>query len=121
MNHEWTYRASLNEVIDGDTVDLRVDLGFKTYKNVRVRVESTDTAEIFGVHKQSTEYKQGMRHKEYTAEYLDTDSDEEFPLLLHTKGETGKYGRWIGDIQNPPSDTLTAELHSEFPETVSEQ
>lgn len=121
IDNKWTYRASLIEVVDGDTVDLRVDLGFKTYKKVRVRVESTDTAEIFGVDAQSTEFKKGMLHKEYTADYLHTESDEEFPLLLQTKGETGKYGRWIGDIQNPPKDSLTEHLHKKFPETVSEQ
>jgi micrococcal nuclease len=112
----WEYRAQLKEVVDGDTIDLRVDLGFKTYKNVRVRLPRVDTAEIYGVHEQSTEHKRGMRHKEFVQEYVDREG--EWPLRLITEGETGKYGRWIGDVQ-PVRESemkLSQKLIEKYPE-----
>ena len=42
----WTYRAKVIRVIDGDTVDVDVDLGFGIWqKNERVRIMGIDTPE----------------------------------------------------------------------------
>ena len=40
----WTYRAKVVRVIDGDTVDVDIDLGFRIWqKNERVRIMGIDT------------------------------------------------------------------------------
>ena len=42
----WTYRAKVVRVIDGDTVDVDIDLGFGIWqKNERVRIMGIDTPE----------------------------------------------------------------------------
>jgi micrococcal nuclease len=110
----WTYRAQLDRVVDGDTIDLRVDLGFKTYKQVRVRLQDVDTAEIYGVHKESDEYQRGMEHKRFVQDYLDRDG--EWPLRLITEEETGKYGRWLGDVRPFDGESLTDRLIEQYPE-----
>jgi len=110
----WTYRAELDEVVDGDTIDLRVDLGFKTYKQVRVRILGIDTAEIFGVEKESEQYKRGIKQKKFVEEYLERDG--QWPLRLKTS-EKGKYGRWLGEVTAVDADnSLSQELLSEWPE-----
>lgn len=38
----YEYRATVIRVIDGDTVDLRIDLGFDASINVRVRLDGID-------------------------------------------------------------------------------
>ena len=42
----WTYRAKVIRVVDGDTVDVDIDLGFGIWqKNERVRIMGIDTPE----------------------------------------------------------------------------
>ena len=42
----WEYRIKINRVVDGDTVDARIDLGFKVHINVRIRVYGINTPEV---------------------------------------------------------------------------
>lgn len=114
MEDNWKYRAQLIEVVDGDTMDLRLDLGFKTYKRIRVRLQDVDTAEIYGSEKGSNEYELGMEQTRFVEDALDVDSDEEWPLRFVSTGEDGKYGRWIGDIQITEDETLIGLLKKEY-------
>ena len=41
----YTYNAKLDRVVDGDTVDALVDLGFDTWKKVRIRLHGLDAWE----------------------------------------------------------------------------
>lgn len=112
----WTYRAQLVEVVDGDTFDLRLDLGFRTYKKIRVRLLGVDTAEIFGVEKESTEYKRGMEHKRFVKDFLTaTPDDEGWPLTFVSAEESGKYGRWLGDVR-VDDELLSDALIESWPE-----
>lgn len=44
----WTYRAHVYRVVDGDTYDVAVDLGFNVYHKIRLRLRGVDTPEIYG-------------------------------------------------------------------------
>lgn len=41
----YTYKAIVTNVVDGDTVDVNVDLGFKVYSKQRIRLSGIDTPE----------------------------------------------------------------------------
>jgi len=41
----YTYKAVVYNVVDGDTVDVMVDLGFKVYSKQRIRLSGIDTPE----------------------------------------------------------------------------
>jgi len=114
MEDKWKYRAQLLEVVDGDTMDLNLDLGFKTYKRVRIRLNGVDTAEIYGSEKGSDEYGLGMEQKRFVEDALDVDSDKEWPLRFVSTEEDGKFGRWIGDIQITEDETLISLLKQEY-------
>lgn len=89
------FPAHLDRVVDGDTIDVVVDLGFRTHRDVRVRVRGVDTNEVYGVSKDTEEYQVGKDQSNFAKSFLNTDKS----LILRTFGEeTGKYGRWIGDI-----------------------
>ena len=41
----YTYKAIVANVVDGDTIDVNVDLGFKVYTKQRIRLSGLDTPE----------------------------------------------------------------------------
>jgi micrococcal nuclease len=52
----YRYRARLGRVVDGDTIDVLIELGFYVTLRERVRLEGIDTPEIYRVPKDSEEY-----------------------------------------------------------------
>ena len=65
MEPNYRYRAKLDRVVDGDTMDVVIDLGFYVELRERVRLAGIDTPEIYRVKKDSEEYKKGQEVKEY--------------------------------------------------------
>jgi endonuclease YncB( thermonuclease family) len=100
MATDWfTFQARLQRVIDGDTMVFLVDLGFRTRKEVQVRVDGIDTAEIYGTSKGSDAYQRGQEHAAFARTWFeDNAGDEGWPFVLSTDKDHGKYGRWPGRI-----------------------
>jgi len=87
---EWIFRASLVRVVDGDTVDLDVDLGFRARMTLRFRVAGIDTPEITGPTRTL-----GLLASARTAAFLARGGIE-----VTSRGEADKYGgRWDADIR----------------------
>jgi len=110
----YVYEATLEEVIDGDTVDVIADLGFHTQQQVRVQVAGVDTAEIFFVEEESEEFQEGQAHKQFAEEYLRKGDSP--TLLVKTTRRASEYGVWHGDIRRVGAEkTLAEALIDEFP------
>ena len=60
MEPNYRYKAKLGRVVDGDTMDVVIDLGFYVTMRERVRLKGINTPEIYKVPKNSEEYKKGM-------------------------------------------------------------
>ena len=88
----YKYNAKLDRVVDGDTVDALVDLGFDTWKKVRVRMHGMDAWESRTRDKE--EKVKGLAAKARLIELLE-EHDNEFILISHG---VGKYGRCLGEI-----------------------
>lgn len=116
----WQYRAGVERVVDGDTLDLRIDLGFGvilTGDEARIRLLEIDTAEISGVSKDSEEYQTGQRHKAFVEEWVAQAGDQEWPIFIETRkdDERGKYGRWLAVIiRRTDGAVLNDDLVDEF-------
>ena len=90
----YTYRATCKRVVDGDTLDLSIDLGLSTFRSERVRLYGIDTPETYGVKKDSEEYKAGLKSKQRVADLVTSRS-----LFVEThKDKTGKYGRYLATV-----------------------
>lgn len=105
----YKYFATVDRVVDGDTLDVMVDLGFKLNKKVRVRLSGVDTAETYGVSHDSEEYRAGKRQEEFTREWLE---NSEY-ICVRTR-EKGKYGRWIATVTNETEESLNHALKQRF-------
>ncbi len=88
----YTYKAKLDRVVDGDTVDALVDLGFDTWKKVRIRFYGIDAYESRT--RDLEEKEKGLAAKQRVIDVLN-ENNNEFTLKSHG---VGKYGRCLGEI-----------------------
>ena len=91
----YEYKASLREVVDGDTLDVLIDVGFKMSTEQRIRLKGINTPEIWRRKKDSEEYQKGMLAKEYVIRRLGENQNE---FIIRTDKDPGVYGRYIGQI-----------------------
>ena len=87
----YTYKAKLVRVVDGDTLDVFVDLGFNVWIKRRVRLVGIDAYETRTRNKE--EKKKGLAAKARLKEIL--EDEDKFSLISHG---VGKYGRCLGEI-----------------------
>lgn len=120
----WQYRADVERVVDGDTIDLRIDLGFGvllTGDEARIRLLDIDTGEIYGSSRDSDEYTAGQLHKAFVEDWLAQAGEQEWPVLIETRkdDERGKYGRWLAVIHRRTDGAiLNEDLVEEFGDAV---
>jgi micrococcal nuclease len=104
----YQYKATLERVVDGDTLDITIDLGFKITTHQRIRLAGIDTPEIFSVKKDTPEHRLGMEAKQFVENRLAANNNK---IIIETEKYTGKYGRYIGTIILADSEiTLNDEL-----------
>ena len=87
------YRCKLIKVIDGDTIDVDIDLGFGVWlRNQRVRLYGIDTPESRT--RDLEEKKYGLAAKEFLVKWTGAG---ELKIKTH-KDERGKFGRILREI-----------------------
>ena len=90
----YEYRCKVVKIIDGDTVDVDIDLGFGVWlKKERIRMFGIDTPESRT--RDLDEKKYGLMAKEFITKLLD---DEGGIVLKTRKDAEGKYGRILGEL-----------------------
>ena len=94
----YEYTAKLKRVVDGDTVDAYIDLGFKVHVDKRIRFMGIDTPESRT--RDLTEKRYGLGAKYRLIEMLE-ENDNIFIVKSHG---TGKYGRVLGELFHHPED-----------------
>ena len=88
--------VSIDRVLDGDTIDVTIDLGFDLYKKERVRVAGVDTPEKRTRNLEEKEL--GIDATNWLKEKLDGAITGDDDLVIRTElvGGVGKYGRLLG-------------------------
>ena len=84
------------KVLDGDTIDVLIDLGFDLYKKERVRIAGVDTPEKRT--RDLEEKELGIHATNWMKDKLTETikGDEELTIRTELKGGVGKYGRLLG-------------------------
>tara|TARA_Y100000310_G_scaffold264349_1_gene274976 strand:- start:61 stop:501 length:441 start_codon:yes stop_codon:yes gene_type:complete len=99
----YQYRCTIVKVIDGDTVDVDIDLGFGVWmKKQRIRLYGVDTPESRTRDLEEKEF--GLMAKEYVKSHLPAGSDQ--TLKTH-KDDKGKFGRILGEFVVEMSEGMT--------------
>ena len=88
--------VEINRVVDGDTIDVTIDLGFDLFKKERVRVAGVDTPEKRT--RDLEEKELGIEATNWLKEKLDGAISGDDDLVIRTElvGGVGKYGRLLG-------------------------
>lgn len=99
------------KIVDGDTVDLLIDLGFETYRKTRVRMSGINAWESRT--KNLKEKELGLAAKDRLRELCEQAMEKESLKILSTKKE--KYGRYLGVLYGNGkniNDLLVSEGHA---------
>ena len=113
----YEYRCKVTRVVDGDTVDVDIDLGFGVWMHKeRVRLYGIDTPESRT--RDLEEKKYGLIAKEHIKSFMPVGSMQ---TLVTVKDKAGKYGRILGkfliydkktDAQMTINDWMIREHHA---------
>jgi len=92
---KYIYRGKLERVVDGDTIDALIDVGFDIWIKKRIRYSGIDTWESRT--RDLDEKKKGLEAKARNKELLKEISSKSGYFRLKSHG-VGKYGRVLGEI-----------------------
>ena len=114
---KYIYRGKLERVVDGDTIDALIDVGFDIWIKKRIRYSGIDTWESRT--RNLEEKKLGLAAKARNKELLEEISSKSGYFRLKSHG-VGKYGRVLGEIfiedsegkQYNINETLISEGHA---------
>lgn len=102
----WIYNAEVKKIIDGDTFDIIIDLGFDTLRKARVRLYGVNTPESRT--KNLEEKKMGLAAKEFTDQWLTTANHKVKIETIIDKNE--KYGRILAKVWNQSGSCLNTDI-----------
>lgn len=105
----YTYQVTVTRIVDGDTIDCDIDLGFDQWiRNARVRLKGVDTPEVRT--RDLVEKEFGFLAQERVEQLMELGSQ----VLLNSKEYRREgFGRILGDFQLPNGAWLTETLLSE--------
>ena len=86
------YKVKITRVIDGDTVDGMIDLGFSVYRKIRIRLYGMNAPESRT--RDLEEKERGLKAKDRLKEILEENNNE---VDLKSHG-VGKFGRCLGEL-----------------------
>ena len=105
---KYIYRGKLERVVDGDTIDALIDVGFDIWIKKRIRYSGIDTWESRT--RDLDEKKKGLAAKARNKELLKEISSKSGYFRLKSHG-VGKYGRVLGEIFIMDSDGRQWNIH----------
>ena len=89
----YQYQAQIQKVVDGDTYEIDIDLGLKVWaRKEKVRLYGVDTPEVYGVKKDSEEYKLGKQASDFAKSII---KKGDWSIVETMKDAKGKYGRYL--------------------------
>ena len=98
----YLYNAEVKKIIDGDTFDIIIDLGFDTLRKGRVRLHGVNTPESRTTNLE--EKKMGLAAKEFTDQWITAAGHKIKIETILDKNE--KYGRILARVWNETGESL---------------
>lgn len=96
----YTYKATVIRIIDGDTIELTIDLGYKVYWNSSCRLYGINAPELKG-----DTLEAGLKAREFLASKLPAGRG----IIIRSR-QLDKYGRPIVEIINVDGSSLNQQM-----------
>lgn len=94
MKTRYFYNAKVVKVVDGDTLDLLIDLGFGSFREERIRLAGPDCKGFNAPEVRGEEKELGQKAKMLLVEKFSLYPN----VVIETFQEKGKYGRYIASV-----------------------
>jgi len=102
----YSYRADIVRLIDGDTVEADIDLGFSVSIRLKLRLYGIDTPEVRGPEK-----LRGLESKAALEKLIEQCS----PITVQTlKDISGKYGRYLAILMGVTEGGVVVNLNDQL-------
>jgi len=95
----YEYKATVIKVVDGDTCDCRIDLGFKASIEMRFRLTGINAPEM--------QTPEGAKSKARLLELMPLGSDV---TVRSAKDKQEKFGRYLGTFYDPDGHDINARM-----------
>lgn len=105
----WQYRAKLVSIVDGDTIDVLVDVGFHMLATVRLRLLGVNTYELH-------DPDPGIRLKAISGKNFLcklSQTSGEWPLKVETQ-KSDAFGRWLANVWYTDRDGKEGHINQEL-------
>ncbi len=102
------YKATVDRVIDGDTIDVVLDLGFDISYRGRIRFQGINAPESRT--RDAVEKQAGLAAKRYVEDWI--NGHEQRVIIQTSLDDRGKFGRILGRILNDEGECLNDEMVS---------
>ena len=102
------YKATVDRVVDGDTIDVILDLGFDISYRGRVRFQGINAPESRT--RDAVEKQAGLAAKRYVEDWV--NGLEKRVIIQTSLDDRGKFGRILGRILNDDGECLNDEMVS---------
>jgi len=89
----YTYRAKVDRIIDGDTVDVDIDLGCHVVIRERLRLYGINAPEL-----RKPTRQEGIAATEWLTQALNATDDDGYITIKTHKDKKGKYGRYLATL-----------------------
>ena len=99
----YIYEAKVIKIVDGDTIDALIDIGFSVWVKKRIRFYGINTPESRT--RDLVEKQKGLEAKERLGELLELNKNK-FRIKSHG---VGKYGRCLGELFIPGTEEQSKE------------
>lgn len=102
------YKATVDRVVDGDTIDVTLELGFDISYRGRVRFQGINAPESRT--RDAVEKQAGLAAKRYVEDWI--GGHEQRVIIQTSLDDRGKFGRILGRILNDEGECLNDEMVS---------
>jgi micrococcal nuclease len=90
----WNYRGTVKRIIDGDTIEVEVDCGFRIIHNCHLRLKGIDAPEVRGPEREA-----GLKATDFLETLIPVGSK-----ILFTSAKGKYHSRWVAEIYQATDD-----------------
>ena len=106
----YEYKAKILKIVDGDTMDVEIDLGFNMHANMRLRLSGLDTEDLNDSNLQKRSMAKDAKAR---VEELVSQKGKDFVVVRTIKDRKEKFGRYLATIVFQDNTNLNETLLSE--------